>query len=49
MPSVAAEGFNFIYAKVYCLCAASRFTEPRNSLKEVLIVAVRSCGCGVLN
>ena len=44
----AAKGFNFIYAKVYCLCAALRFAEPRNSLKKVLIVAVRSCGCGVL-
>ena len=48
MPSAAAEGFNFIYAKVYCLCAASRFGKPRSFLKKVLIVAVRSCGCGVL-
>ena len=45
----AAKGFNFIYAKVYCLCAALRFAEPRNSLKKVLIVAVRSCHCGGLN
>ena len=44
----AAKGFNFIYAKVYCLCAALRFAEPRNSLKKVLIVAVGSYGCGVL-
>ena len=29
-------------------CADSRFAEPRNSLKKVLIVAVRSCGCGTL-
>ena len=28
--------------------AESRFGKPRNSLKKVLIVAVRSCGCGVL-
>ena len=28
--------------------ADSRFAEPRISLKKVLIVAVRSCGCGVL-
>ena len=48
MPSVAAEGFNFIYAKVYCLCAAPRFAKPRSFLKKVLIVAVRSCGCGAL-
>ena len=29
--------------------ADSRFAEPRIFLKKVLIVAVRSCGCGVLN
>ena len=28
--------------------AASRFAEPRSFLKKVLIVAVRSCGCGGL-
>ena len=28
--------------------AASRFEKPRSSLKKVLIVAVRSCGCGAL-
>ena len=44
----AAKGFNFIYAKVYCLCAALRFAEPRNSLKKVLIVAARSCSCSAL-
>ena len=30
------------------MCAASRFAKPRSSLKKVLIVAVRSCGCGEL-
>ena len=30
------------------LCADSRFAEPRSFLTKVLIVAVRSCGCGVL-
>ena len=35
-------------AKLLFLCADSRFSKPRNSLKKVLIVAVRSCGCGVL-
>ena len=30
------------------MCAVSRFAKPRSSLKKVLIVAVRSCGCGVL-
>ena len=28
--------------------AESRFAKPRSFLKKVLIVAVRSCGCGVL-
>ena len=44
----AAKGFNWICAKLLSLCAVSRFAEPRSSLKKVLIVAVRSCGCGVL-
>ena len=35
-------------AKLLFLCADSRFSKPRNSLKKVLIVAVRSCGCGML-
>ena len=30
------------------MCAVSRFGKPRSFLKKVLIVAVRSCGCGVL-
>ena len=30
-------------------CAESRFAESRGFLEKVLIVAVRSCGCGVLN
>ena len=30
------------------MCAASRFAKPRSFLKKVLIVAVRSCGCGAL-
>ena len=29
-------------------CAGLRFAEPRSFLKKVLIVAVRSCRCGVL-
>ena len=44
----AAKGFKFVGWKLLLRCAASRFAEPRNSLKKVLIVAVRSCGCGVL-
>ena len=36
-------------ARLLFLCAASRFAKPRSFLKKVLIVAVRSCGCGVLN
>ena len=44
----AAKGFNWI-ARSCLLCAAtSRFAKPRSFLKKVLIVAVRSCGCGVL-
>ena len=30
------------------MCADSRFAKPRSSFKKVLIVVVRSCGCGVL-
>ena len=30
------------------VCADSRFGKPRITLKKVLLVAVRSCGCGVL-
>ena len=37
-----------VCTNVFSLCADSRFAEPRYSLKKVLIVAVRSCGCGVL-
>ena len=37
-----------VCTNVLSLCADSRFAKPRNSLKKVLIVAVRSCGCGVL-
>ena len=44
----AAEGFKFVSAQLLFLCAVSRFAEPRSSLKMVLIVAVRSCGCGML-
>ena len=35
-------------ANLLFLCADSRFAKPRNSIKKVLIVAVRSCGCGML-
>ncbi|MGI6195803.1 MAG: hypothetical protein ACOYIO_01775 [Eubacteriales bacterium] len=34
--------------KLLSLCADSRFAEPRSFLQKVLIVAVRSCGCGAL-
>ena len=44
----AAKGFNWACAKFLSVCAASRFAEPRSSLKKVLIVAVRSCSCGAL-
>ena len=43
------KGFNCCGAKLRLRCADSRFTEPRSFLEKVLIVAVRSCGCGVLN
>ena len=48
MPLGAAEGFNWACAKPPLRRAESRFAEPRSFLKKVLIVAVRSCGCGVL-
>ena len=44
----AAEGFKFVCAKLLFGCADSRFGKPRNSLKKVLIVAVRRCHCGGL-
>ena len=34
--------------KFPAICAVSRFAKPRSFLKKVLIVAVRSCGCGAL-
>ena len=37
-----------VCVKLPAMCADSRFAEPRSFLKKVLIVAVRSCGCGVL-
>ena len=40
--------FNCCGAKKSLRCAGSRFAEPRSSLTKVLIVAVRSCGCGAL-
>ena len=48
-PRNFSKGFNLVCMNVLSLCADSRFTKPRISLKKVLIVAVRSCGCGVLN
>ena len=48
MPLGAAEGFNWACAKPPLRRAESRFAEPRSFLKKVLIVAVRSCGCGGL-
>ena len=48
MPLGAAEGFNWACAKPPLRRAESRFAEPRSFLKKVLIVAVRSCGCGAL-
>ena len=44
----AAKGFNFVSGNLLFLCADLRNEKPRNSLKKVLIVAVRSCGCGAL-
>ena len=38
-----------VCTKLLFLCADSRFAKPRYSLKKVLIVAVRSGGCGALN
>ena len=43
-----AKGFNWVSAQLLFVCADSRFAEPRSFLKKVLIVAVRSCGCGAL-
>ena len=37
-----------VCTKFPAICADSRFGEPRIFLKKVLIVAVRSGGCGVL-
>ena len=47
-PPRAAKGFNLGCASLLSVCAESRFGKPRSFLKKVLIVAVRSCGCGVL-
>ena len=47
-PPRAAKGFNLVCASLLSVCAASRFAKPRNFLKKVLIVAVRSCRCGAL-
>ena len=44
----AAKGFNLVCARLLFVCADSRFAKPRSFLKKVLIVAVRSFGCGVL-
>ena len=43
-----AKGFNLVCARFLSVCADSRFAKPRNFLKKVLIVAVRSRGCGEL-
>ena len=48
MSREAAEGFNLVCTKLLSLCTDSMFAKPRCSLKKVLIVAVRSCGCGAL-
>ena len=42
------KGFNCCGAKPRLRRADSRFAKPRNFPKKVLIVAVGSCGCGVL-
>ena len=42
------KDFNCCGAKLRLRCAVSRLAEPRSFLKKVLIVAVRSYGCGVL-
>ena len=44
----SGKGFNLVCANLLFWCADSRFAEPRIFLKKVLIVAVRSCRCGVL-
>ncbi len=46
--SKLSKGFNCCGAKLPLRCAGSRFAEPRNSLKKVLIVAARSCSCSAL-
>ena len=45
---VPRKGFNCCGAKLRLRCAVSRLAKPRSFLKKVLIVAVRSCGCGAL-
>ena len=47
-PRIFTKGFNFVSGNLLFLCAVSRFEKPRSFLKKVLIVAVRSCGCGAL-
>ncbi|MGI6197045.1 MAG: hypothetical protein ACOYIO_08230 [Eubacteriales bacterium] len=42
------KGFNLVGANLLFWRAKSRFADPRSFLKKVLIVAVRSCGCGGL-
>ena len=44
----SGKGFKLVCAKFLSVGAELRFAEPRCSLKKVLIVAVRSCGCGVM-
>ena len=48
-PRKVPKGFNFVSGNLLFLWTCSRFAEPRSFLKKVLIVAVRSCGCGALN
>ena len=48
MTAFGGKGFNWIVRSCLLCAATSRFAEPRSSLKKVLIVAVRSCGCGVM-
>ncbi len=47
-PRIVSKGFNLVCTNVLSLCADLRFARPRSSLKKVLIVVVRSCGCGAL-
>ena len=44
----SGEDFIGLYEAAAAVCVDSRFAKPRIFLKKVLIVAVRSCGCGVL-